>query len=164
MRYKGGMTLTQADLDKLTAEVLSPTGPSETTKTVNAAVIAAFRANNGKVPGELEGARFLLLTHRGAKSGKERTTPLAYVRTEGRILIVASMGGAPTSPAWFHNIVAKPDVTVEAHGERYPASAVVLEGEERNRLFAVCCRKVPPFATYQQRTERVIPLIELVRS
>lgn len=91
MRYKGGMTLTQADLDKLTAEVLSPTGPSETTKTVNAAVIAAFRANNGKVPGELEGARFLLLTHRGAKSGKERTTPLpTYV----------PRGASSSSPRW----------------------------------------------------------------
>lgn len=157
------MTLTQADLDRLTADVLSGDGPGDATRSVNAAFIDALRSNNGTVPGELAAARFLLLTHRGAKSGKERTTPLAYVRTEGRILIVASMGGAPRSPAWFHNIVANPEVVVEAGGETYRARAVVLGGPERDRLFEVCCRKVPPFAAYQQRTERVIPVVELVR-
>lgn len=157
------MTITQADLDRLTADVLSADGPGGTTRDVNAEVIRAFRENSGKLPGELEAARFLLLTHRGAKSGKERVTPLAYVRTEGRTFIVASMGGAPTSPAWFHNLVANPAVTVEAEGQMYRARAVVLEGAERDRLFEVCCRKVPPFATYQRRTTRVIPLVELVR-
>src|SRR5690348_805641 len=79
----------------------------------NAKVIEEFRANDGKVGGPFEGAPMVLVTHRGAKSGIERTTPLVHSRDGDDVVIIASMGGAPTHPAWYHNMIANPEVTVE---------------------------------------------------
>jgi deazaflavin-dependent oxidoreductase (nitroreductase family) len=108
-------------------------------------------------------APLLLLTHKGAKSGTERTNPLVYSRDGDRLVIIASKGGSPTHPAWFHNLVANPEVTVELPQEKFRARAVVTEGEERDRLFRQQADLMPNFDEYQRNTERVIPVIVLER-
>jgi len=128
----------------------------------NRGIIEEFRANGGKVGGPFEGAPILLLTTTGARSGARRTTPLAYLADGDRILIFASKAGAPTHPAWYHNLLAHPEVTVEIGGETRAVRAVVLTGDERDRLFAQQARRMPGFAEYQARTSRVIPVVALV--
>jgi deazaflavin-dependent oxidoreductase (nitroreductase family) len=129
----------------------------------NRQTIEAFRANEGKVGGMWEGRPLLLLTTTGAKSGQRRTTPTMYLRDGDRLLIFASKGGAPTHPAWYHNLVAHPEVTVEVGPETYEANATVLNGEERDRLFARQAELYPQFGEYQTKTTRKIPVIALER-
>src|SRR5205085_705618 len=100
----------------------TPHGPEE-----RAWVIASFRANEGKVGGRHTGVPILLVTVRGAKTGIERTFPIAYTRDGDRFVIVASLGGAPQHPHWFHNLVANPDVTLEVGSEQFAAHAVVTD-------------------------------------
>ncbi len=154
--------LTIENLDVLSEEVRSDGGPAAATRAFNEALITEFRANGGVISGDFARARFLLLTTTGAKSAKQRTTPLAYVPIDGRILIVASRGGAPTHPAWYFNLVANPIVTVERGNETYQATAVSLEGSDRDEMFARISAKVSNFADYQRRTERLIPVVELL--
>ena len=130
----------------------------------NARIIEEFRAHNGKVGGQFEGAPMLLLTTIGAKSGQQRTAPLVYLADGDRVVIFASKGGAPTSPDWFHNIVANPQVIVEVGAERYEATAQITEGEERDRLYATQAEAMPGFKAYQEGTTRVIPVVALVRN
>jgi deazaflavin-dependent oxidoreductase (nitroreductase family) len=129
----------------------------------NRSVIDEFRSNDGKLSGPFEGAPLLLLTTTGAKSGHKHTTPLAYLRDGERIVVFGSKAGAPTHPAWYHNLVANPTVTVELPGEQYDARAVVTEGEERDRLFAQQKSAMPGFADYERKTTRQIPVIALER-
>ena len=111
--------------------------------------------------GDLRGGRILLLTTTGARSGQRRTIPLAYIRHDHRIFIIASRGGTDVHPAWYHNLVANPRVTVERGAETYEADAVVLPEPERSEVYAVAARKIATFAEYERRTERVIPVVEL---
>ena len=150
-------------LEGLAGEIRSPEGPGAFTKSFNEALIAEFRANGGVLSGDFAQAEFLLLTTTGAKSGRRRTTPLAYVRIDERVLIVASKGGAPANPAWYSNLVANPEVTVELGDETYQAAAVPVEGADRDVLYAEISSRIPTFADYQRRTDRVIPLVELRR-
>lgn len=150
-------------LEGLAGEIRSPDGPGIFTKSYNEALIADFRANSGALSGELGQGQFLLLTTTGATSGKQRTTPLAYVPMDGRILIIASKGGAPTNPAWYSNLVVHPEATVELGSETYRALAVSVEGSERDQLYARIGSLIPTFADYQRRTDRVIPVVELRR-
>lgn len=130
----------------------------------NQSVIEEFRARGGKVGGPFEGGALLLLTTTGARSGKEHTTPLGYVRHDGRLLVVGSAGGADRHPAWFHNLLAHPMVRVEVGTDEYHAIAVPAEGERRDRLFAEVVRVAPGYADYQERTSRTIPVVVLERS
>jgi deazaflavin-dependent oxidoreductase (nitroreductase family) len=110
-----------------------------------------------------EGARLLLLTTTGARTGTERTVPLGYLPDrDGRVLVVGSAGGSPRHPAWFHNVVANPRVRVESGVFRYPADAVVLTGEERDRAFARAVEDDPGWGDYQQRAGRLLPVVALV--
>ncbi|WP_432196968.1 nitroreductase/quinone reductase family protein [Streptomyces sp. bgisy027] len=128
----------------------------------NQQVIEEFRANKGRVGGYFEGARLLLLTTTGARTGRPHTTPVGYLPdSDDRVLIIASAAGASRHPAWFHNLVADPRVTVESGAFTYEARAVVLEGEERDRVFARAVEADPGWAAYQEKTERVIPVIAL---
>lgn len=129
----------------------------------NRQIIEEFRANGGKVGGVWEGRRLLLLTTTGAKSGQRRTNPLAYLPDGDRLLIFASKAGAPTNPDWYHNLVAHPNVTVELGAETYEATATVLTGEERDRLYAKQAQVSPAFADYQAKTTRAIPVVALSR-
>ena len=129
----------------------------------NRQTIEEFRANKGKVGGFWEGRPLLLLTTIGAKSGQLRTTPTMYLRDGDRLLIFASKGGAPTNPAWYHNLLAHPQVTVEVGTETFDAIAVVAEDEERDRLWTKGVALYPSLAEHQAKTTRQIPVIALSR-
>jgi len=129
----------------------------------NSNIIEEFRANKGVVGGQFTGATLLLLHHRGAKSGVEWVNPLAYQEDGDHFAIFASKGGAPTNPDWFYNVKANPDVTIEVGTETIPVRARVADGEERDRIWTRQKQLMPGFASYEQRTERQIPVIVLER-
>ncbi len=139
--------------------VTDPTDMSE----INRRVIAEFRANGGKVGPPFEGAPMILITTTGAKSGKHRTSPLVYTMDGDRYIIIASKGGAPTSPDWYHNLVANPETTVEVGTETFQARASVPDEPERTRLYDQQAAVMPNFAEYQRNTERRIPVVVLER-
>jgi deazaflavin-dependent oxidoreductase (nitroreductase family) len=127
----------------------------------NAQIIEEFHANEGRVGGMFEGTPLLLLHHTGAKSGKSRINPLAYQSDDGRYVVFASKGGAPTNPDWYHNLKAHPNVTIEVGSDTVDVVASEATGEERERLFRAQAKRVPQFAEYETKTERVIPVIVL---
>jgi deazaflavin-dependent oxidoreductase (nitroreductase family) len=129
----------------------------------NRQIIEEFHANDGKVGGPFEGATLLLLTHRGAKSGTERTNPLAYIEEDGRYFVFGSKGGASTNPDWYHNLRANPNATVEIGTEKFGVTAEVLQGEERDRVWTRNVSERPTFGEYEKRTSRKIPVIALTR-
>ena len=129
----------------------------------NNKIIAEFRANAGKVGGNFAGSPMLLLTAKGAKSGVERTTPLVCSKDGDRLVIIASKAGAPEHPAWYHNLLAHPEATVEFGTEKFRATAQVADGAERDRLYAAQAAMIPAFNEYQQKTKRVIPVVVLER-
>src|SRR6266850_8378172 len=134
-------------------------------KSFNERVIDDFRAHNGQITsGPFTGRSLLLLTTKGAKTGEERTSPLAYSRDGDRFVIVASKGGAPTNPAWYHNLRTHPDVTVEVGPERFRARATIARDAERRRLYDQHAAKMPAFAEYEKRTARKIPVVVLERA
>jgi deazaflavin-dependent oxidoreductase (nitroreductase family) len=127
----------------------------------NQQIIEEFRANGGKVGGPFEGAPLLLLHHTGARSGRERVNPVAYRRDGERLVIFATKGGAPTSPDWYHNLVANPRAKVEVGPDTFEVDARVAKGDERERLWSAQKRDVPPFAEYERKTSRRIPVVIL---
>jgi deazaflavin-dependent oxidoreductase (nitroreductase family) len=129
----------------------------------NTKIIAEFRANAGKVGGQFKNATMVLITTTGARSGKRRVNPLVYLPDGKRVVIFASKGGAPTNPDWFHNLRKNPQVTVEVGTETYEAKAVIVEGAERDRLYAEQVSRFPAFGEYQTKTPRKIPVIALER-
>ena len=129
----------------------------------NLKIIAEFRENKGVVGGMFAGAPMALLTTKGAKSGTVGTTPLVYMPDGDRVVLFASMGGAPKSPAWYHNMVAHPDVTLEVGVEKFEATARMAVGAERDELYARQAAIMPQFAEYQKNTTRVIPVVVLSR-
>jgi deazaflavin-dependent oxidoreductase (nitroreductase family) len=131
--------------------------------TFNRQVIEEFRANDGKVGGPFEGGNIVLMTTRGAKSGAERVNPVAYYPDGDRIVVVASMGGAPKNPAWYHNLKAHPEITVEVGTDKYTAVAEEITGPERDDLYAKIVAVMPNFGEYQEKTTRVIPIFGLTR-
>ena len=128
----------------------------------NQQMIDQFRANGGRL--DFGPASLLLLTTTGAKSGRKHLTPLAVFDEDGRIYVVASKGGAPTHPAWFHNLVANPTVTVEHSGETYEAAASIVPDGEHDELYRRIVERLPQFGEYQQKTSRKIPVIALERT
>lgn len=127
----------------------------------NRRLIEEFRANGGKVGGQFANAPLLLLTTTGAKSGRAHTTPLAYTKDGDRLVVLASKAGSPNNPAWYHNLIAHPEVTIELGSERLKVKAVVAKGEDRQRLFDNQAKQIPVFADYQKKTTRQIPVIVL---
>lgn len=131
---------------------------------MNDAVITEFRASGGKAGGVFEGKPLVLVHHTGAKSGIKRIAPLVPLLDDGRIYVFASKGGADTHPDWYRNLVAHPDITVELGTETFAATARVLDGDERAAVYAKQVAAEPQFGEYQRKTERLIPVVELVRS
>jgi deazaflavin-dependent oxidoreductase (nitroreductase family) len=129
----------------------------------NARIIDEFRANGGVLGPPLTGRSMVLLTTTGARSGVARVTPLAYLQQGDDIAVFASKAGAPTNPDWYHNLLADPHVTVELGTESYEAVATVLEGDERDRVYAIQAERTPVFADYAVKTDRVIPVVVLKR-
>ena len=123
-----------------------------------------YRATRGLIGHHVPGAPpMLLLDHVGAKSGTKRTSPLAYIRDGDDVVIVASKGGFAKHPAWFHNLRANPDTTVQIGGERREVRARVASPEERARLWPTVVDTYSGFDGYQQKTDREIPLVILSR-
>jgi deazaflavin-dependent oxidoreductase (nitroreductase family) len=128
----------------------------------NRPVIEKFRKDGRRTPNRAN--PLLLLTTRGARTGRERVTPLNFSRDGDRYIVMASKGGSPTNPDWFRNLVAHPTVTVEADGEQFTARATVSEGAERKRLLKIHSTAMPFFGAYEKRVKkREIPVIALER-
>ena len=127
----------------------------------NKQIIAEFRENEGRCGGMFEGNPMLLMTMTGARSGRQLTSPLTYHRHGDDYVVMASAGGHPGHPAWYHNIVANPQVTIEVGTEVLFATAVVLEDGERDAAFAAMCEAMPRFGDYQASVDREIPLVAL---
>ena len=127
----------------------------------NKKIIEEFRATSGKVGGRFEGKSLVLLHTQGAKTKRERVNPLASVKDDGRYVVIASKGGAPTHPDWYHNLVANPFVTVETGKETFQARAAVVKEPERTRLYNKMVEMMPAFADYRRNTKRQIPVIVL---
>lgn len=130
---------------------------------MNAKVLAEFRANHGKVGGMFEGAPMVLLHHKGAKSGVERISPLVYSKDGDRFVIIASKGGAPSHPDWYHNLVAHPETSIEVGDETIAVRASLAVGEERQRLFDEQAKLMPNFKEYEKAAAgvREIPVFVL---
>jgi deazaflavin-dependent oxidoreductase (nitroreductase family) len=127
----------------------------------NRTLIEQFRADGGASMGDRP---LLLLTTIGSRSGEERTSPMMYVRSDDRLFVIASNNGAARHPAWFHNLVAEPTVTVEVPGATYRATAVPLSGDDYDEQWARIQQKYPFFTEHQQRAgDRTIPVVELIK-
>ena len=130
----------------------------------NARNIEEFRSSGGKLGGPFEGAPVLLLTTIGAKSGQPRTSPMMYLPEGDRIIVFASNEGKDTHPNWYHNLRKNPSATVEVGDQTYPVTAEEITGPEHDRLYGIQAARYPGFARYQAGTDRIIPVVELVRS
>jgi F420H(2)-dependent quinone reductase len=123
---------------------------------------AVYRATNGMIGHKVPfGPPMLLLDHVGAKSGTKRTSPLVYVKDGDDVVIVASKGGNPKHPAWYHNLRAHPDTTIQVGSKRRAVHARVASAEEHKRLWPMAVEVYGGYAGYQERTERKIPLVIL---
>lgn len=122
-----------------------------------------YKRTGGRLGHSIPGVpgKMLLLDHVGAKSGQLRTSPLLYVEDGADVVIVASKGGFPKNPAWFHNLMAHPDTTVQIGSERRPVHARVARPAERDRLWEKADRAYRGYADYRARTDREIPLVVL---
>ncbi len=128
----------------------------------NRGVIDEFRANGGRVA-QFEGRPLLLLHHKGAKTGTERVNPLVFLPVGDDFAIFGSKAGADTNPAWFHNLQAHPDTTIEVGTETIPVHARVAEGDERTRIWEEQKCENSNFAEYEKLTTRSIPVVILER-
>ncbi len=129
----------------------------------NAAIIREFRANAGKVGGYFESVTLLLLHSVGARSGEARVHPVMYRDLGDRYAIMASAAGGPANPAWYYNLVANPEASIEVGTETVDVVARVTEGDERSEIWEPLKAEVPTFAEYEQKTDREIPVIVLER-
>lgn len=128
----------------------------------NERIVEEFRANQGQVGGAFAGRPLLLLNHKGAKTGKERTTPLMYQPVGDGYAVFASKGGADHNPHWLHNLLAHPEVTVEVGDAEVAVRARVVEGPERDAIWERQKREWPFFAEYEEKTARdQIPVVVL---
>jgi deazaflavin-dependent oxidoreductase (nitroreductase family) len=131
----------------------------------NRDLVADLRAHKGKATsGPFVGRDVLILTTRGARSGETRVTPVVYSRDGERYVIVASKGGAPTNPAWFHNLKAHSHVTIEVGGEKFAAHARVVDEDDYERLYQHHASINPTFHDYRKKTTRKIPVVVLERA
>ncbi|GAA3221674.1 nitroreductase family deazaflavin-dependent oxidoreductase [Dactylosporangium siamense] len=127
----------------------------------NDKIIEEFRANEGRVGGNFEGAPLLLLHTVGARTGQERVHPVMYQKVDAGYAVFASKGGAPTNPDWYHNILAQPQVQAEIGAGTVKLAARVAEGEERERIWTAQKAAYPGFADYESKTSRQIPVVVL---
>jgi deazaflavin-dependent oxidoreductase (nitroreductase family) len=145
--------------DLFTRANAAPT--SATVKELNQHVIAEFRANAGHVGGPFAGQDLLLLHHRGARTGIERVSPLGYLRHQDTVFIVASLGGAPINPAWYHNLKAYPATTIELGAETTAIHATELSADERSAVWPAYTARYPELGHAQTLTTRVFPILRL---
>jgi len=159
-----GTDITFDDILAMSEELSAPGGgQGPAADDVNSRIIAEFRGNAGRIAGDVGVDNDLVIvTVKGAKSGKDRIIPLVYFDVDGRIVIIASMAGAAKHPTWYINMRANPAVTVEIGADTFAADAVEITGADRDTVFATVCERNPVFQQYQDKTERKIPVVELV--
>lgn len=126
-------------------------------------VVAEFRARGGQVGGYHASMKLLLLTTTGARTGQRRAVPLTYVPDADRYVVTAGNAGSDRHPAWYHNLMANPEATVEVGGEAFSAVAVVADEAEREALYELFAAAYPVLDDYQAQTTRQIPLVILTR-
>jgi deazaflavin-dependent oxidoreductase (nitroreductase family) len=124
---------------------------------------ALYSLSNGKLASTMRGHPVLLLTTRGAKTGARRQVPVAPFVEGDDVYVIASLGGAPSNPAWFHNLKADPNVEVQRFADKYKAKARILPEPERTRVWQRVVAAMPGFSDYQKKTSRVIPVVQLER-
>ncbi|WP_326821755.1 nitroreductase family deazaflavin-dependent oxidoreductase [Streptosporangium sp. NBC_01639] len=129
----------------------------------NKPIIEEFRANKGIVGGAYKGLPLVLITTKGARSGRDRLSPVSYIQDGTRIAIAATNAGSDKHPAWYHNLVANPDLTVEIGDDKYEATAVEVKDEERDRLWAALVESNRRLGKYKAMTSREIPLFVVER-
>ena len=129
----------------------------------NKKIIEEFRANSGKVGGFFANNTLLLLHTTGAKSGEERINPLVTFEDSERLVVIASKGGAPSHPAWYHNLVANPVVGVEYGTEEFQAQARITSEPERTELYEMMEKRMASFSGYKEKAGRIIPVVTLTR-
>lgn len=127
----------------------------------NQKIIEEFRANEGRVGGQFEGAPLLLLHHTGRKTGTERVTPMMYQTVGDAYAVFASYAGMDINPAWYHNLVANPDVSAEIGTDTVPLRARDLPADERDPIWEQQKKDYPGFADYEAKTDRTIPVVLL---
>ncbi|MEU6040474.1 nitroreductase family deazaflavin-dependent oxidoreductase [Actinomadura sp. NPDC047616] len=131
-------------------------------------IVEEFRANAGRVGGQLAGMPVLLLHHRGRKSGIKRVTPMVYLPSddENVVFVMASNWGAPENAGWYYNITTAGKAEIESGTETYPVTVRELKGEERDRIWATVVQRYPVFRDYEKKTAgiRTIPVVELTRA
>lgn len=125
--------------------------------------VRVYRETGGERGFRWRGAEILLLTTAGRRSGEERTTPLIHRLDDGHWVVVASRGGAPDHPGWYKNLEAHPEATIQVKDDRIPVHARTATGEERTRLWKLMTESWPAYDTYQQKTDRQIPVVVLER-
>jgi deazaflavin-dependent oxidoreductase (nitroreductase family) len=130
---------------------------------MNKQIIEEFRANSGKVGGFFANNTLLLLHTTGAKSGQVRINPLVTFEDSERLVVIASKGGAPSHPAWYHNLVSNPEVGVEYGAEEFQAQARITSEPERTELYEKMEKLMASFSEYKERAGRVIPVVTLSR-
>ncbi|HZC32903.1 MAG TPA: nitroreductase family deazaflavin-dependent oxidoreductase [Candidatus Bathyarchaeia archaeon] len=134
--------------------------PAEFTR----ALVADMRAHGGRpASGPMAGKPLIVLTTTGARTGEPRTSIVTYHRDGDRYAIAASMGGAPKHPAWYHNLVANPEATIEVDNETFKVRATDTSGPERDRLWNEHVAQLPEFGEYPKKTDRTIPMLLLDR-
>ena len=130
----------------------------------NRNLIKHLRENKGKAPaGPFEGRDLVILTTKGAKSGAIHESPIVFSRDGGQYVIIASKGGAPANPNWYHNLKAHPEVIVEIGGEKFKARAREAGDDEYERLYQNHAKNMPAFNDYRKKTTRKIPVMILER-
>lgn len=163
--------LTNEALAAMAVEVAAEDGPGSSgwdraasiTGQVNDAVIAELRANAGKLPEGLALGPHLILTTTGATSGLPRVVPLGYFEVDDRLLVMATMGGSVRNPPWCYNLLANPQVQVELDGESFAARAEEITGADREQIYGPISDAAPHFRRIQERVDRIVPVIELIR-
>jgi deazaflavin-dependent oxidoreductase (nitroreductase family) len=131
-------------------------------KGITRANMWAYRKSGGRLLGNFDGAPLCIVHHRGAKSGQPRETPLTYLPDGERVVLIASYGGAPKSPAWYHNLKAHPDIEIERNGRREPMAAHQADAAERAELWPRIVAMYPGYDDYQKKTDRQIPVMVCV--
>jgi deazaflavin-dependent oxidoreductase (nitroreductase family) len=131
---------------------------------LNAGVVQEYRSNGGQLSGQMAGFKLALVHHKGAKSGVERVTPVAYRQAGGNVAVFASNGGRSANPDWYYNLLANPETVVEVGSETFPVRARVASGEERTEIWEAQKADTPMFAEYEKTTPREIPVVVLERT
>lgn len=133
-------------------------GPPRWLKAFTRLNVWVYRLSGGRLMNSIAGDPICLVTMTGAKSGRRRTIPLMYVPYGEGVILVASQGGAPSHPAWYHNLLAHPDIEVEQGGQRRRLRARLADTDEKAKLWPICVEHYAPYEEYQQKTTRDIPL------